>query len=192
MDPEADEAAMSQMLGFSSFGMQDRPLKKRRHDVGADAFMTDAHGGGGASNPPAPSQQPSHGAAGRQPANADEISLDDDDDHNDGAAPGATVPESGPSGGVMSSRPAGLPDRPPPGTGFTGSPFNRHQPQQGGQHQHGRHFDDPSRGPWYEGYYDPDSNQNPWKKLEKARGLQTRGSWNLCDLRTTAAASDAT
>lgn len=30
---------------------------------------------------------------------------------------------------------------------------------------------------WYIGYYDPSFNENPWDRLEKARGLQSRGSW---------------
>lgn len=31
--------------------------------------------------------------------------------------------------------------------------------------------------PWWEGYYDPASNQNPWAALEKKAGLEPRGSW---------------
>lgn len=37
MDPEADEAAMAQLMGFSAFGAQDRPPKKRRRDGFYDA-----------------------------------------------------------------------------------------------------------------------------------------------------------
>jgi len=30
---------------------------------------------------------------------------------------------------------------------------------------------------WFEGYYDPSFNENPWRKLELVRGLEARGSW---------------
>jgi hypothetical protein len=32
-------------------------------------------------------------------------------------------------------------------------------------------------GPWWEGYYDPRFNANPWEKEERAMGLQPKGSW---------------
>ncbi|KAI9046760.1 hypothetical protein LZ554_009497 [Drepanopeziza brunnea f. sp. 'monogermtubi'] len=32
-------------------------------------------------------------------------------------------------------------------------------------------------GRWYEGYYDPAFNTNPWEALEKAKGLKPVGSW---------------
>ncbi|OHF02414.1 hypothetical protein CORC01_02407 [Colletotrichum orchidophilum] len=31
--------------------------------------------------------------------------------------------------------------------------------------------------PWWEGYYDPASNENPWERLEKKAGVQSRGAW---------------
>ncbi|KAI0007264.1 hypothetical protein F4779DRAFT_519829 [Xylariaceae sp. FL0662B] len=30
---------------------------------------------------------------------------------------------------------------------------------------------------WWEDYYDPSSNVNPWERLERFKGLETRGSW---------------
>ena len=30
---------------------------------------------------------------------------------------------------------------------------------------------------WYEGYYDPNFNENPWARLEKEKGLQSVGTW---------------
>jgi hypothetical protein len=33
------------------------------------------------------------------------------------------------------------------------------------------------RKPWWEGYYDPTSNENPWEKLEQAMGLEPKGTW---------------
>ncbi|KAK1986365.1 hypothetical protein LZ30DRAFT_582314 [Colletotrichum cereale] len=31
--------------------------------------------------------------------------------------------------------------------------------------------------PWWEGYYDHASNENPWERLEKRAGVQSRGTW---------------
>ncbi|KZL82925.1 hypothetical protein CI238_12332 [Colletotrichum incanum] len=31
--------------------------------------------------------------------------------------------------------------------------------------------------PWWEGYYDHASNENPWERLEKKAGVQSRGTW---------------
>ncbi|KAK1596602.1 uncharacterized protein LY79DRAFT_509325 [Colletotrichum navitas] len=31
--------------------------------------------------------------------------------------------------------------------------------------------------PWWEGYYDHASNENPWERLEKKAGVQPRGAW---------------
>ena len=50
----------------------------------------------------------------------------------------------------------------------------------GPRHHHGggQH---PGRGEpghiWWEGYHDPSFNENPWERLEKARGLEPRGTW---------------
>jgi hypothetical protein len=30
---------------------------------------------------------------------------------------------------------------------------------------------------WYVNYYDPSFNENPWSRLEKAKGLQAKGTW---------------
>ncbi|KAL2759826.1 hypothetical protein ACRALDRAFT_1060190 [Sodiomyces alcalophilus JCM 7366] len=61
--------------------------------------------------------------------------------------------------------------------------------QEGGNHGYGRalpvaHGQGRGQGqrrehgkPWWEGYYDPASNQNPWAALEKKAGLESRGSW---------------
>jgi hypothetical protein len=47
------------------------------------------------------------------------------------------------------------------------SHMDHHQPRQRGQ----------KNELWYVGYYDPSFNQNPWAKLEKANGLEPRGTW---------------
>lgn len=63
------------------------------------------------------------------------------------------------------SRPP-VPSVPAPGTSGH-SQIYHHQPRQRGQKNE---F-------WYVGYYDPSFNENPWAKLEKANGLEPRGTW---------------
>ncbi|KAL3295383.1 hypothetical protein RB213_003572 [Colletotrichum asianum] len=60
-------------------------------------------------------------------------------------------------------------DAPHGGRGGRGGARNNH-------HQHQRRDDGK---PWWEGYYDHKSNENPWAKLEKAAGVEPRGSWAL-------------
>ncbi|KAM0556055.1 hypothetical protein ACHAPJ_006040 [Fusarium lateritium] len=84
--------------------------------------------------------------------NADEIALDDNDDNDEN--PGQQVPAQ--------ARPASLPQRPAPAAD-----------QRLGQHSAPREV----RDTWYVGYYDPMSNENPWERIEKARGLETKGTW---------------
>ncbi|KAI5458572.1 hypothetical protein BGZ63DRAFT_406971 [Mariannaea sp. PMI_226] len=149
-----DQALMAQAMGFSSFGAQ-HPNKKRRYNPRADAS--------GFSLPPKPSFTGANSTAlGSKPpasSNLDEIALDMDDD-DDVSAPALTR-----------VRPASLPQRPAAPTGDfvarnhqTSFPIHRHQ--------------DPSpSGPWYEGYYDPMSNENPWERIETNRGMSSIGSW---------------
>jgi hypothetical protein len=58
-----------------------------------------------------------------------------------------------------------------------------------GHHQHGGHDGGGESGggggsaaaaagkPWWDGYYDNGSNENPWASLERARGLESKGAW---------------
>ncbi|KAF9771316.1 hypothetical protein IL306_011045 [Fusarium sp. DS 682] len=85
-------------------------------------------------------------------SNKDEISLDDDDEEV--ATTGQKVPAQ--------ARPASLPQRPAPAQA---TPQGHHQGVHG------------ARGNKFTGYYDPMSNENPWEKIEKARGLTTKGTW---------------
>lgn len=41
----------------------------------------------------------------------------------------------------------------------------------------GKHPRESTGTPWWEEYYDPAFNTNPWEKLEKERGLEPRGPW---------------
>ncbi|RGP64163.1 hypothetical protein FLONG3_9626 [Fusarium longipes] len=103
-------------------------------------------------------------------SNTDEIALDDDDDGNEEKenesaqkAPGQTRPDS-------------LPQRPAPVS-------IRHQGQYSAPHER--------RDTWYIGYYDHLSNANPWERIEKTRGLQTRGTWILRENANATTTADA-
>lgn len=184
MDPGADdEAAMAQMMGFSAFGATQN--KKRKYNPNADAATgappqqprasrCGASTGSNATPLGLVQRREADHAAAATTTSTDEIDLDDEG----GSAPTTADPPAqgdAASPGPALVRPAGLPERPAPGTGFIGSPLGEPLP---GQRRHKRQpDDDPSRGPWYEGYYDPSSNVNPWDRLEKAMGLQPKGAW---------------
>jgi hypothetical protein len=203
MDPELDDdaQAMAQAMGFSSFGAQDRPQKKRKYNPQADAAgltstappLKEAATGSnmaplGTRAPPLPPSQPG--------VNNNEISLDDEEDDkaaDGGAALGLTANQIFGGDGTpgepqtpaqvqvelqtqtqMQTQPHGLPQRPPPA--------NSHQhpgPSRGGHHHpQGRHQGSTEKhSPWYEGYYDPSTNENPWQRLEDSLGLQPKGPW---------------
>ncbi|RBR08000.1 uncharacterized protein FIESC28_10420 [Fusarium coffeatum] len=87
------------------------------------------------------------------PSNTDEIALDDEDDSKDDASEQKAPAQV---------RPAGLPQRPAPA-------LIPRQGQDSVAHER--------RDTWYIGYYDHLSNENPWERIEKARGLTTQGTW---------------
>ncbi|KAH6896777.1 hypothetical protein B0T10DRAFT_164056 [Thelonectria olida] len=154
VNPDDEQALMAQAMGFSAFGSQ-HPNKKRRYNPRADA--------GGFSLPLKPAGTGANSTTlGHGPlkgSNADEIALDDGGDDNVPAQATAQV------------RPASLPQRPAaPHGGFAAGQY---QPQ----FQHHRPQNSPSLGIWYDGYYDPMSNENPWERIEKARGMSSVGSW---------------
>ncbi|KAF7550337.1 hypothetical protein G7046_g8044 [Stylonectria norvegica] len=159
-----EQALMAQAMGFSSFGSQSRPQKKRRYNPRADAALGDG-----------PLPESSSGAnstalgAPRASVNAAEIDLDDDNDNGDDVDKLLSSIAAPSSADQAQVRPVGLPERPAIAATATSS----HPQQQ--QHIHNAH--DTPRAAWYEGYYDPNSNENPWERLEKARGLESRGSW---------------
>ncbi|KAK0706926.1 hypothetical protein B0T26DRAFT_680529 [Lasiosphaeria miniovina] len=124
MDPEA--AAMAAAMGFSSFGAQDRPAKKRRFNRDDEASATGANRM--ALHPresrAAAQQQTTTGSAAvpllavskKATENADEIDLGDDDD-NDGGDDGSATNISSSSttnpAGLAKYAAPSLPARPP-------------------------------------------------------------------------------
>lgn len=177
---------MAQAMGFSSFGAQNRP-QKRKYNPHADAVTSSdsATAQRAAAKPSATGSNstPLGVAARKKPdpaANADEIDLDDDEDQEkdqdasldngeDSLKVSAAISEEPDQRSAPAFvHPPGLPSRPPPGVGAAGS-------SSGGHHRvnHRREDDDS----WSEGYYDPQSNENPWRRLEESLGLQPLGTW---------------
>ena len=149
-DPEeANDTALQEMLGFTSFGAQNP--KKRKFsgtvvappDDGGDCSVVRTTQRGGESGlPPRPADLP--------------------------------------------SRPADLPSRPPALTQQQ-QWHQQRQKQRWGRHGGEEREDEGEeeeagrqrerRDPWWDGYYDPTSNENPWAELERRAGLGEKGSW---------------
>ena len=177
-DEEDPSQAMAAAMGFSSFGAKPHLNKKRKYNARSDALASSAPSATGSNATALGTRQPA-------PSNDNEIDLDEDDDE-DGAtqAPGTTTIQPQVSSLPQVSPHASLPARPPPQASFN---------PQGGQNQHshqggggggggggGHHNNRPQRQDralWYEGYYDPMSNENPWERLEKQNSLESKGTW---------------
>lgn len=162
MDPDADAAAMAQAMGFSSFGAQDHhPQKRRRYNAAADS-ITSAHPPGpsatattttGSNSTPlgTPSAKPAADSEAEPPRETTSSSQEPRE------PPLASMP-------AHALAPAGR------GGGSVGgaSSLESHATP-------GRRVERRRNEPWYMGYYDGTSNENPWERLEKAMGLRTRG-----------------
>ncbi|KAK8141949.1 hypothetical protein G3M48_009579 [Beauveria asiatica] len=182
MDDDTAEA-MAAAMGFSSFGAQNPPSRKRKYNPNNDAVVSidkpQRHGTGANSAPVGERRAP--------PVNADEIALDDEvdnDDDDDGAnnngeavavgeAASASTDAAGGFAHGIGAGIAGLPQRPAPARGgFAGNQQRRGgAPRQASGGHHGMNK------LWYEDYYDHFSNENPWAKLEEAAGLQPISTW---------------
>lgn len=156
-------------MGFSSFGGQTRPNKKRRYNPHADNVV----------GRPGPTFT-SFSAANMEPISS----------NTHGTEPLEPAPAS--------SLPMHLPPKPPTAAADSYAPDLPQSLDQGhdfqGHHRGGRggrggrhrgrgrgEGDEESQGPrndkWYLDYYDPMSNENPWTELEKQMGLPTKGTW---------------
>jgi hypothetical protein len=172
MDNEQDDAAMMQAMGFSSFGAQDPPSKKRRYNPRADAAVPTSDkvvqpAGTGSNMTPLGSAArredgalPATGADAIEPATSTP-GLSASNQSSQDTMTGNTSTLPAPS--------ASLPARPMPTAGPMRSPASG-APEQ-------RHHDRSVNDNWYEGYYDPSSNENPWERLEKSLGLPSKGTW---------------
>lgn len=72
-----------------------------------------------------------------------------------------------------------LPARPPPSQyhTFDNGASSNHRGRGRGSHGPRRGNGGDDGKPWYENYYDPQSNQNPWERLEEQLDLSPKGSW---------------
>ncbi|KAI1866239.1 uncharacterized protein JN550_007627 [Neoarthrinium moseri] len=194
---------MARAMGFSGFGTQPAS-KRRKYNPRIDEAVTDAapapglpvrhNQGKGANSLP----------LGVRRANKDEISLDDDDDDaaEDGA-PAVVQQDEVRAGGARSSNGNDDEDDPEPQyidtsrpslpevddvqskiNAIVGSTTDPAQPgPQGpfagarGGHRPGGRGGEREGHVWYEDYYDPTTNMNPWEKLEKDLGLKPTNSW---------------
>lgn len=176
MDDEADNQAMMEMMGFSSFGGQQN--KKRKYNPTADAAISiDSP----ASNQPASSSGSNSLPLGNRkapseaPANAinsDAIDLDDEDGDE---APGESIT----SNEIGSHSPhASLLPSPNPAAGLPARPAHPQGHRARGDVPREHSSSGRADGkPWFDGYYDHGSNQNPWRKLEEWKKLQPRDDW---------------
>ncbi|KAI2611758.1 uncharacterized protein GGS25DRAFT_208998 [Hypoxylon fragiforme] len=202
-DDEDMTAAMAQAMGFSSFGAQDNPSKRRKFNPRADAVV-DSDTISGISYREAASGSNTT-PLGTRSSNQDEINLESDEDAviipggsgSDGIkdSHGGQEPQSLESlrlpgkvsmdgsvdkvqsriddiVGDIPSHP--LPTRPSSLNGGRGG-NNRRGNNRGGRHNN-RGGHEPGRI-WWEDYYDPSSNINPWEQLEVSMGLKAQGEW---------------
>jgi hypothetical protein len=160
MEEDADALAMAQAMGFSAFGSQDPPAKKRRYNPHSDASLP-------ASLPSKPRTSASGANSAplgppRSTSNNEEISLDDDEE----------LQETG----IEETGLASIPQRPAAAAAAAGEAGEEQgRGKQGhGQGRGGRGQFNPL---WYENYYDPSSNANPWDRIEKKLNLQPRDTW---------------
>lgn len=104
-------------------------------------------------------------------------------------APSASAAQDGAPSAGLPPPPPGLPSRPPPTTTTTmaGSPEEQgfghghghqhpYRPHQQ-RNQHARQHGAGRTDPWWDGYYDPTSNENPWVHEERKLGLDAKGTW---------------
>ncbi|KAH8907272.1 hypothetical protein BR93DRAFT_938152 [Coniochaeta sp. PMI_546] len=192
---------MAQMMGFTAFGSQAPPSKKRRYNPRADAIADSGAGGstgGLPAKPPAPRgtgantlpllprSAPCQGSGGttlqdggvEREQRMQAVLEDSGKDAIGSEAAGQDRSgEDPPPQYIDTSR---SPVRTGEDEDSTSGPVTApgssdNQPaSRGGRGGPGA---GPHRRIWWTDYYDPSSNENPWEWLEKAKGLEPVGSW---------------
>ncbi|KAK8130363.1 hypothetical protein PG999_002743 [Apiospora kogelbergensis] len=190
MDPDEwdeDAAAMAEAMGFSSFGGQNHPSKRRKYNARADAaFDSNTNNestlalhydaGSGSNNTPLGERRPQQPKPKKQKTNANEIDLDDDDDDDDDGQDGGEVDgndavAAGDQDDAQDPTPQHITTSQPPDqiqSGIDAIVAGLPEAHVGG----GRDGDR-----WWDDYYDPAFNTNPWEKIEKKLGIEARGTW---------------
>lgn len=184
MDDSEDDA-MADAMGFSSFGTQSSAKRRKYNPHTDEAFVESSssqpprspvnHGKGANALPlgnrPPPVLLPAVTAAG----NKDEISLEDDNDDDPGPQYIDTSRPSAPIEASSASHTDPLVQaRLDEIVGSTAPPAQEAPVVgRGGLSSHARPRGRPNDGkPWWDDYYDPATNMNPWEKLEKELGLK--------------------
>ncbi|KAI5864031.1 hypothetical protein GGS23DRAFT_479484 [Durotheca rogersii] len=198
------DASIAEAMGFSSFGSQN-PNKRRRFNARADAVVASNSAVPGQQSGGGPRDAGSGANAmplGVRTRNDDEIDLDTDEegganlaDSGDGEHPKnsrgtkpdphvldaflpAAVAEDDLVQDIQSKIDAitGIPSQATEaGPSFSSGQVPRGSGSRGSDRSFGRQRNEPKK--WWDDYYDPKSNTNPWERLEQANGLQPRGTW---------------
>jgi hypothetical protein len=196
---DADTDAMARAMGFSSFGAQPNKRRKYNHRANEAVVATPSlplHQPNGANAVP----------LGTRSRNQEEIMLDDDDDDNDEGNTLATCATAPAPAGTEGESPAaagadGQDEDPEPqyidtsrpslpaaddvqskidsilGTGVGAQLPALDGPGSHGMGHRGRGGRQQGGKPWWEDYYDPTANMNPWEKLEKECDLAPTNAW---------------
>ncbi|KAK8133794.1 hypothetical protein PG984_005806 [Apiospora sp. TS-2023a] len=196
MDPDEwdeDTAAMAEAMGFASFGGQNHPSKRRKYNARADeAFVAGGDestlpfhdAGSGSNNTPLGDRRQQSASKKQKKTNMNEIDLDDDDDDDEDRA-GANDGNTDAAAGASKEADDAAQD-PEPQYIDTSQPPTKSKPESTpssapalgpGRPRHGGAGDRNSDEPWWDDYYDPAFNTNPWENIEKAQGMEPRGTW---------------
>ncbi|RDW68351.1 hypothetical protein BP5796_09008 [Coleophoma crateriformis] len=197
-EPTSDDdgaAAMAAAMGFSSFGTQSHPAKKRKFNSATDAFVDGqdlasldkggkkGQGSGGNDIPLGKSRV----LGVKIEATEGEIDLEEDEQEHEDEGRWLDTSEPAPaemeamrreqereSLANMNVAGAGhqLPQRPANPTVSSPHTQQQQQPPLPPPHQRGQ-----KNQLWYVGYYDPSFNENPWARLEKEHRLDAVGTW---------------
>ena len=165
-----DEPDVAAAMGFSSFGGQNRPQKKRKHNQQDEGGLSGQQPDRTASRPTVSGEGGSSmlNVSSNTALNVDAIALDDDSlSEDDLKGSDHLLPRGPPKADTTApassqARPAGLPQRPVNSVAPVMRPSSdgpKHHRDRGGQ-------------PLHQDYYDSKSNENPWQRLEEKHGLQ--------------------
>ncbi|OTA92599.1 hypothetical protein M434DRAFT_396368 [Hypoxylon sp. CO27-5] len=204
-DTEDTTTAMAQAMGFSSFGTQDNPNKRRRFNPRADAVVASTSTPTGPPHHNSVSRRVESGSnatpLGVRTRNEDEIDLEGIEDEANPSTGGGHNTLNNDDDNNRESRyldtshpPAAIAvdlnddDKRLWNSGTIGVSFHDFiggpssfggpmAPRRGGGYRPigGRAHE--SEKEWWEDYYDPSSNVNPWEQLEQTKGLGPRGRW---------------
>ncbi|KAH8803118.1 hypothetical protein F5884DRAFT_496574 [Xylogone sp. PMI_703] len=205
IDEDEEASAMAAAMGFSSFGTQPNPNKKRKFNSATDAFvegqqLAELYRGGkkgqgtGGNQIPLGKPRVIGASSENSKKNSDEIDLGEDEEEE--PAVEEKDEEEGPQY-IDTSLPPPVEsqrkvqeqiDSILANAGSSTSGSTTLPPSQ--NHLRGPASDAGSiagssrpaqRGQrnefWYVGYYDPSFNENPWARLEQEKGLKTSGTW---------------